>query len=149
MGWWKCSPHARRKNRRRPKKVIPKPICSPSSGESCYPTEEDDDPFIHPDVEKLYKPRYSESVISSSGVDELRRMISELHHRINHSSARLVRQLKRKDRHLARLQKNCDVVTAVLQAASLKRRKFIQFHISYIIYRIRLFRGTLKPMRSL
>jgi hypothetical protein len=52
---------------------------------------------------------------------ELRRMRSELEHSKALASARLIRQLKRRDRRLAKRSKNYDMITAVLQASSLKR----------------------------
>ena len=56
-------------------------------------------------------------------VDELRVMRLELQHRATQSSQRLIRELKRRDRRLAKVNKNCDIVTAILQASSLKRSK--------------------------
>lgn len=64
------------------------------------------------------------SLYESVGFDQLRRMVTELQHRGNQMSSRLVRQLKRRERRQAKLQHNCDIVTAVLQASSLKRRKY-------------------------
>lgn len=42
-------------------------------------------------------------------------------------SARLVRQLKRRERRLAKLQHNFDIVTAILQASSQKRSEYLSF----------------------
>lgn len=58
-------------------------------------------------------------------VKQLQEVIKVLQHRTSIVSSRLVRQLKRRDHRLVRLQKNCDVLTAVLQAASLKRSKLV------------------------
>ena len=54
---------------------------------------------------------------------QLKRMVLDLQRSVGQVSSRLVRQLTRRDRRLAKLSRNCDVVTAVLQAASLKRRE--------------------------
>ena len=43
----------------------------------------------------------------------------------------LVKNLRHRDKNLTKLQRNCDMITAILQAASLKRRKFlIQQHLT-------------------
>jgi hypothetical protein len=66
------------------------------------------------------------------GVDQVKKMVSELQYRNNCISARLVRQLKRRERRLAKLQHNFDIVTAILQASSQKRRKYISFLIKKV-----------------
>ena len=55
-------------------------------------------------------------------IDELSDIKEDLLHRVTQISQRLIRQLKSRDRLLARTKKNCDVITAILQASSLKRR---------------------------
>ncbi|XP_068026622.1 LOW QUALITY PROTEIN: TBC1 domain family member 30 [Melanerpes formicivorus] len=55
-------------------------------------------------------------------VDELTTLKRELTYRISVQSAKLLRLLKQKDRLLHKVQKNCDIVTACLQAVSQKRR---------------------------
>ncbi len=64
-------------------------------------------------------------------IDELEAMRNELQRQITQTSQRLIRHLKSKDRRQAKVQKHCDVITAILQAASLKRRK-LMFTISDI-----------------
>ncbi|XP_077194818.1 TBC1 domain family member 30 isoform X4 [Paroedura picta] len=49
-------------------------------------------------------------------------IIRELNYRICVQSSKLLRLLKQKDRLLHKVQKNCDIVTACLQAVSQKRR---------------------------
>jgi hypothetical protein len=44
--------------------------------------------------------------------------------KINQSSAKLIRQLKTKDKLAAKLNRNCDILTALLQARSEKRSKY-------------------------
>ncbi|XP_051651745.1 TBC1 domain family member 30 isoform X3 [Manacus candei] len=54
-------------------------------------------------------------------VDELTTIKQELNYRISIQSAKLLRLLKQKDRLVQKVQKNCDIVTACLQAVSQKR----------------------------
>jgi hypothetical protein len=49
----------------------------------------------------------------------------------NQISVRLVKQLKQKDKLMSKLNRNCDVLTAMLQARSLKRSTYI-FEIYHI-----------------
>ena len=51
-------------------------------------------------------------------------MAKEMRTRISMLSTKLVKQLKRRDKHAYKLQRNFDVLTAILQAVSLKRRKY-------------------------
>lgn len=55
--------------------------------------------------------------------EELQSVIQEVRYRTGLQSAKLIRQLRRRDRLHHKLQKNCDIVTACLQAVSQKRRK--------------------------
>ncbi|XP_027649197.2 TBC1 domain family member 30 isoform X2 [Falco peregrinus] len=54
-------------------------------------------------------------------VAELTTIKQELNYRITVQSAKLLRLLKQKDRLVQKVQKNCDIVTACLQAVSQKR----------------------------
>ncbi|CAH1783790.1 unnamed protein product [Owenia fusiformis] len=74
------------------------------------------------EFERTHSARLSRAYLESKDVDELRTIIDELRYRTNQISARLIRQLKRRDRRIAKLHKNYDLVTAILQAASQKRR---------------------------
>ncbi|XP_072597768.1 TBC1 domain family member 30 isoform X3 [Vulpes vulpes] len=62
------------------------------------------------------------SAFSNLYTNELKTILQELKHRIGIQSAKLLRQLKQKDRLLHKVQRNCDIVTACLQAVSQKRR---------------------------
>lgn len=73
---------------------------------------------------KLYCVFLIKDFIPIVGVTELRKTVDELQHRINFVSSRLVRQLKRRDRRVAKLQHNSDLVTAILQASSQKRSRY-------------------------
>ncbi|KAL0611930.1 TBC1 domain family member 30 [Plecturocebus cupreus] len=56
-----------------------------------------------------------------SNTNELKTILQELKYRIGIQSAKLLRHLKQKDRLLHKVQRNCDIVTACLQAVSQKR----------------------------
>ena len=56
---------------------------------------------------------------------EIRRVLDELNSYVTLLSGRLVRQLKRRDKNAYKLQRNFDILTAILQAVSLKRRKLL------------------------
>lgn len=58
-----------------------------------------------------------------SAPEELRSIIQEVKYRTGLQSAKLIRQLRRRDRLCHKLQKNYDIITACLQAVSQKRCK--------------------------
>ncbi|KAM4676284.1 TBC1 domain family member 30 isoform 2-T2 [Discoglossus pictus] len=66
--------------------------------------------------------RHQIQYLRQKDINELKAIKEELNHRIAVQSAKLLRQLKQKDRLQHKLQKNCDIVTACLQAVSQKRR---------------------------
>ncbi|XP_072529306.1 TBC1 domain family member 30 isoform X2 [Salminus brasiliensis] len=66
--------------------------------------------------------RHQMSYLSQKDPEELKWIIQEVNYRIGIQSAKLVRQLRRKDRLHNKQQKKCDIVTACLQAVSQKRR---------------------------
>ena len=47
----------------------------------------------------------------------------QMQQKIGQSNATLVKNLRHRDKSLSKLQRNCDIITAILQAASLKRRR--------------------------
>ena len=53
----------------------------------------------------------------------LNALVNELILKSNQTSAKLIRQLRQKDKLLLKLDKNCDILTSILQARSLKRSK--------------------------
>ena len=65
--------------------------------------------------------RYSQAELMSKDKSELKSIIKELQHRVQQTNSRLLRQLKNRAKKRALIQTNCDVVTACLQAKSLKR----------------------------
>ncbi|XP_023963837.1 TBC1 domain family member 30 isoform X2 [Chrysemys picta bellii] len=66
--------------------------------------------------------RHQLEYLGQKDADELATIVRELNYRICVQSAKLLRHLKQKDRLLHKVQKNCDIVTACLQAVSQKRR---------------------------
>uniref|UniRef100_A0A8D0VJK3 TBC1 domain family member 30 n=1 Tax=Sus scrofa TaxID=9823 RepID=A0A8D0VJK3_PIG len=66
--------------------------------------------------------RHQIQYLRQKDINELKTLLQELKYRIGIQSARLLRQLKQKDRLVHKVQKNCDIVTACLQAVSQKRR---------------------------
>lgn len=58
-------------------------------------------------------------------LQELRHICNQFQQQINQQNAVLLKNLRHRDKNLSKLQRHCDVITAILQAASLKRRKFI------------------------
>ncbi|XP_037701770.1 TBC1 domain family member 30 isoform X2 [Choloepus didactylus] len=66
--------------------------------------------------------RHQMQYLRQKDISELKTILRELKYRIGIQSTKLLRQLKQKDRLLHRVQKNCDIVTACLQALSQKRR---------------------------
>ncbi|KAK3578758.1 hypothetical protein CHS0354_035662 [Potamilus streckersoni] len=79
---------------------------------SCYQTE----------GEGRNEGRLHRALLESQSLSSLKNLASEIQRRVSQISARLVQQLKRRDRRLAKLQQSFDIVTAVLQASSLKRQ---------------------------
>ncbi len=63
---------------------------------------------------------------------------------INQSSAKLIRQLKAKDKLAAKLNRNCDILTALLQARSEKRSKYCKYFLQKIISYYLLIRYQLR-----
>uniref|UniRef100_A0A8C7YTE4 TBC1 domain family member 30 n=1 Tax=Oryzias sinensis TaxID=183150 RepID=A0A8C7YTE4_9TELE len=66
--------------------------------------------------------RHQMNYLAQKDLEELRSIIQEVKYRSGLQSAKLIRQLRRRDRLHHKLQKNYDIVTACLQAASQKRR---------------------------
>ncbi|XP_058046381.1 TBC1 domain family member 30 isoform X1 [Ahaetulla prasina] len=66
--------------------------------------------------------RHQRKYLAQKDISELTTVIRELNYRICVQSAKLLRLLKQKDRLLHKVQRNCDIVTACLQAVSPKRR---------------------------
>ncbi|XP_050964341.1 TBC1 domain family member 30 isoform X2 [Labeo rohita] len=74
------------------------------------------------ELQEKHTRRHQMKYLAQKGPEELKWIIQEVKYRIGVQSAKLVRQVKRKDRLQQKFQKNCDIVTACLQAVSQKRR---------------------------
>ena len=59
----------------------------------------------------------------SKAVNDLKDLVNEMSSKVNQISAKLIRQLRQKDKLASKLNRNCDILTALLQAKSLKRSK--------------------------
>ncbi|CAF4922767.1 unnamed protein product, partial [Rotaria sp. Silwood1] len=56
-------------------------------------------------------------------IQELRHLCTDFQQQISQANAILVKNLRYRDKNLSKLQRNCDIITAILQAASPKRRE--------------------------
>ncbi|XP_077982252.1 TBC1 domain family member 30-like [Glandiceps talaboti] len=66
--------------------------------------------------------RLHRAYLNTLSVEKLREMRKDLHRESLMFSTRIVKQLKRRERRMAKMQKNQDILTAILQAVSQKRR---------------------------
>lgn len=71
----------------------------------------------------LLKMHFMFLMLVLSDLEELQSIIQEVKYRSCLQSAKLIRQLRRRDRLCHKRQKNYDIITACLQAVSQKRRK--------------------------
>ncbi|KXJ16227.1 TBC1 domain family member 30 [Exaiptasia diaphana] len=76
--------------------------------------------------------KWTRNSLQSKDLEEIRVLAKEYKVRISMLSAKLVKQLKRRAKNAYKLQKNFDILTAVLQAVSLKRRVDTRIRFSYI-----------------
>ncbi|XP_055087982.1 TBC1 domain family member 30 isoform X2 [Periophthalmus magnuspinnatus] len=74
------------------------------------------------ELQEKHTRRHQRNYLAQKDLEELRSMIQEVKYRTSLQSAKLIRQLKRRDRLCHKLQKNYDIITACLQAVSQKRR---------------------------
>ncbi|XP_051544480.1 TBC1 domain family member 30 isoform X2 [Myxocyprinus asiaticus] len=74
------------------------------------------------ELQERHTRRHQMKYLAQKDPEELKWIIQEVKYRIGVQSAKLVRQVKRKDRLRQKFQKNCDIITACLQAVSQKRR---------------------------
>ncbi|XP_051748206.1 TBC1 domain family member 30 isoform X1 [Ctenopharyngodon idella] len=74
------------------------------------------------ELQEKHTRRHQMKYLAQKGPEELKWIVQEVKYRIAVQSAKLVRQVKRRDRLRQKFQKNCDIVTACLQAVSQKRR---------------------------
>ncbi|KAJ3612180.1 hypothetical protein NHX12_020457, partial [Muraenolepis orangiensis] len=74
------------------------------------------------ELQERHTRRHQMNYLAQKAPEELGSIIQEVKYRTSLQSAKLLRQLKRRDRLHHKLQKNCDIITACLQAVSPKRR---------------------------
>ncbi|KAM9846077.1 TBC1 domain family member 30 [Aulostomus maculatus] len=74
------------------------------------------------ELQEKHTRRHQVNYLAQKAPEELRSIIQEVRHRAGLQSAKLIRQLRRRDRLHHKLQKNYDIITACLQAVSQKRR---------------------------
>ena len=63
-------------------------------------------------------------------INSLRSLHNELTLKSNQTSAKLIRHLRQKDKLILKLDKNCDILTSILQARSLKRSNDLKFSLA-------------------
>nr|XP_019965359.1 PREDICTED: TBC1 domain family member 30 isoform X2 [Paralichthys olivaceus] len=74
------------------------------------------------ELQEKHTRRHQMNYLAQKAPAELQSIIQEVKYRTGLQSAKLIRQLKRRDRLCHKLQKNYDIITACLQAVSPKRR---------------------------
>ncbi|XP_059182265.1 TBC1 domain family member 30 [Centropristis striata] len=74
------------------------------------------------ELQEKHTRRHQMNYLAQKAPEELLSIIQEVKYRTGLQSAKLLRQLKRRDRLCHKLQKNNDIITACLQAVSQKRR---------------------------
>uniref|UniRef100_A0A3Q3N203 TBC1 domain family member 30 n=1 Tax=Mastacembelus armatus TaxID=205130 RepID=A0A3Q3N203_9TELE len=74
------------------------------------------------ELQEKHTRRHQVNYLAQKAPEELHSIIQEVKFRTALQSAKLIRQLKRRDRLCHKLQKNYDIITACLQAVSQKRR---------------------------
>ncbi|XP_052283504.1 TBC1 domain family member 30-like isoform X2 [Dreissena polymorpha] len=62
------------------------------------------------------------AILKDYDTGQLYKLANDMTRQVSHMNMKLVRQLKRRERNLSRLQTNCDIVTAFIQASSPKRQ---------------------------
>ncbi|XP_072309836.1 TBC1 domain family member 30 isoform X2 [Eucyclogobius newberryi] len=73
------------------------------------------------ELQEKHTTRLQRNYLAQKELEELQSMIQEVKYRTSLQSAKLIRQLKRRDRLCHKLQKSYDIITACLQAVSQKR----------------------------
>uniref|UniRef100_A0A671XC99 TBC1 domain family member 30 n=1 Tax=Sparus aurata TaxID=8175 RepID=A0A671XC99_SPAAU len=74
------------------------------------------------ELQEKHTRRHQMNYLAQKAPEELQSIIQEVKYRSGLQSAKLIRQLRRRDRLCHKLQKNYDIITACLQAVSQKRR---------------------------
>ncbi|XP_065067320.1 TBC1 domain family member 30-like isoform X2 [Rhopilema esculentum] len=97
--------------------------CSTTSSTFCFASSLDNDET---------RVRLDKSYLETKDLEELALLVKEMRRSTNMMSSKLVRLLKQRDRNAHKLQQNFDMLTAILQAVSLKRRVDTRIRFSFI-----------------
>ncbi|XP_060633505.2 TBC1 domain family member 30 isoform X2 [Anolis sagrei] len=92
-----------------------------SAGSDAFPSGRTESRALQ-ELQRRPGPRHQRQYLARKDLSELTTIIRELNYTICVQSSKLLRLLKQKDRLSHKVQKNCDIVTACLQAVSQKRR---------------------------
>ncbi|XP_008399863.1 TBC1 domain family member 30 isoform X2 [Poecilia reticulata] len=95
---------------------------STGSGSDTLPARSSSGCGFLQELQERHTRRLQMTYLAQKDLQELRSILQEVKLRSGLQSAKLLRQLKRRDRLAHKRQKNCDVITACLQAVSQKRR---------------------------
>ncbi|XP_012560587.1 TBC1 domain family member 30 isoform X1 [Hydra vulgaris] len=88
--------------------------------------------FVTSSFENDDRPKLDWSYLETKDIPELEKMIRELKRGSNMLSSKLVRLLKQRDRNAHKIQENFNILTALLQAVSPKRRVDTRIRFSFI-----------------
>ncbi|CAL8242286.1 unnamed protein product [Merluccius merluccius] len=93
-----------------------------ASGSDAFPGRSNTGSNFLQELQERHTRRHQMNYLAQKAPEELSAIIQEVKYRTGLQSAKLLRQLKRRDRLYHKLQKNSDIITACLQAVSQKRR---------------------------
>ncbi|XP_060936362.1 TBC1 domain family member 30 [Limanda limanda] len=93
-----------------------------ASGSECFLGRSSSGSSFLQELQEKHTRRHQMNYLAQKAPAELQSIIQEVKYRTGLQSAKLLRQLKRRDRLCHKLQKNYDIITACLQAVSPKRR---------------------------
>ncbi|XP_062238659.1 TBC1 domain family member 30 isoform X2 [Platichthys flesus] len=93
-----------------------------ASGSECFLGRSNSGSSFLQELQEKHTRRHQMNYLAQKAPAELQSIIQEVKYRTGLQSAKLLRQLKRRDRLCHKLQKNYDIITACLQAVSPKRR---------------------------
>ncbi|CAG04128.1 unnamed protein product [Tetraodon nigroviridis] len=105
-----------------------------ASGSDAFPGRSSSGSSFLQELQEKHTRRLQVSYLGQKAPEELQSIIQEVKYRSGLQSAKLIRQLRRRDRLYHKLQKNCDIITACLQAVSQKRRKNLQLFPFFFLF---------------
>jgi len=88
--------------------------------------------YVASSFENDDRPKLDRNYLESKEVAELEKMVRELRRGVNMLNSKLVKLLKQRDRNAHKIQENFNVLTALLQAVSQKRRVDTRIRFSFI-----------------